>query len=40
VTRGKKLVVIVGTKKALAIAVRNNKTQRRFSLLSQRLQTA
>ena len=40
VTRGKKLVVIVGTKKALAIAVRNNKTQRRFSLLGQRLQTA
>ena len=37
VTRGKKLVVIVGTKKALAIAVRNNKTQKRFTLLSRRL---
>ncbi|MBN1381568.1 MAG: ATP-dependent RecD-like DNA helicase [Deltaproteobacteria bacterium] len=37
VTRGKKLVVIVGTKKALAIAVRNNKTQRRFTRLRQRL---
>ncbi|SEM22999.1 exodeoxyribonuclease V alpha subunit [Syntrophus gentianae] len=37
VTRGKKLVVIVGTKKALAIAVRNDKTRQRFSLLSQRL---
>ena len=28
VTRGKKLVVIVGTKKALAIGVKNNKTER------------
>ena len=37
VTRGKKLVVIVGTKKALAIAIRNNKTERRFTLLSGRL---
>jgi exodeoxyribonuclease V alpha subunit len=37
VTRGKKLVVMVGTKKALAIAVRNNKTQQRFTLLRQRL---
>jgi len=37
VTRGKKLVVIVGMKKALAIAVRNNKTRKRFSQLSQRL---
>jgi len=40
VTRGKKLVVIVGTKKALAIAVRNNKTQKRYTLLSQRLRMA
>jgi exodeoxyribonuclease V alpha subunit len=37
VTRGKKLVVIVGTKKALAIAIRNNKTERRFTLLAERL---
>ncbi|NTW37931.1 MAG: Flp pilus assembly complex ATPase component TadA, partial [Syntrophobacteraceae bacterium] len=37
VTRGKKLVVILGTKKALAIAVRNNKTQKRYTLHSQRL---
>jgi len=40
VTRGKKLVVIVGTKKAMAIAVRNNKTQKRFTLLSRRLSMA
>lgn len=38
VTRGRKLVVLVGTTKALAIAVKNNKTQERFTYLSQRLQ--
>ena len=38
VTRGKKLVVIVGTKKAMAIAVKNNKTEKRFTLLKYRLQ--
>ena len=38
VTRGKKLVVLVGTKKAMAIAVKNNKTEKRFTLLQQRLQ--
>jgi len=38
VTRGKKLVVLVGTRKALAIAVRNTKTQQRFTLLKHRLQ--
>jgi exodeoxyribonuclease V alpha subunit len=37
VTRARKLVVIVGSKKALAIAVRNNRTQSRFSLLKERL---
>ena len=37
VTRGKKLVVIVGTKKAIAIAVRNNKTRKRYTLLSKRM---
>ncbi|HEU18001.1 MAG TPA: ATP-dependent RecD-like DNA helicase [Deltaproteobacteria bacterium] len=37
VTRGKKLVVIVGTKKAIAIAVKNNKTEKRYTLLKQRL---
>jgi len=38
VTRGKKLVVLIGTKKALAIAVKNDRTQRRYTLLRQRLQ--
>ncbi len=37
VTRARKLVVIVGSKKALAIAIKNNRTQSRFSLLKQRL---
>ncbi len=37
VTRGRKLVVIVGTKKALAIAVKNNKTQKRYTGLKRRL---
>jgi exodeoxyribonuclease V alpha subunit len=37
VTRGKRLVVLVGQKKALAAAVRNNRTARRFSGLLARL---
>jgi exodeoxyribonuclease V alpha subunit len=37
VTRGKKLVVLVGTKKAMAIAVRNNSTLKRNTLLKERL---
>ncbi|MCK9229179.1 MAG: ATP-dependent RecD-like DNA helicase [Syntrophales bacterium] len=37
VTRGRKLVVLIGTKKALAIAVKNNRTRQRFSLLKERL---
>ena len=37
VTRGKKLVVLVGTKKALGIAVRNNKTIARNTYLAQRI---
>lgn len=37
VTRGKKLVVIVGTKKAMAIAVKNNKTEKRYTYLRYRL---
>jgi exodeoxyribonuclease V alpha subunit len=40
ITRGKKLVVIVGSKKAVAMAVKNNRTQRRFTLLKERLQGA
>ena len=37
VTRGRKLVVVIGTKKALAIAIKNKKTQQRYSLLKKRL---
>lgn len=37
ITRGKSLVVVIGQRKALAVAVRNNKTQRRFSGLISRL---
>jgi len=36
VTRGKRLVVLVGQRKALAMAVNNNKTQQRsFGLLAR-----
>jgi len=38
VTRAKRLVVMVGTKKALAIAVKNDKTQKRYTYLRQRLE--
>jgi exodeoxyribonuclease V alpha subunit len=38
VTRGKKLVVLVGQKKAVAIAVRNNTGRRRWSKLAEWLQ--
>lgn len=37
VTRGRKLVVLVGTRKAIAIAVKNNKTEKRYTLLKDRL---
>ncbi len=37
VTRGKTLVVLIGQRKALAIAVNNNKTEQRFSGLLARL---
>jgi exodeoxyribonuclease V alpha subunit len=37
VTRAKKLVVLVGTRRAIAIAVRNNKTSDRYSGLRSRL---
>ena len=37
VTRGRKLVVIVGTRKALAIGVKNNKTEKRYTYLRYRL---
>ena len=37
ITRGKQMVVLVGTKKALAIAIKNNKPQKRYTLLKDRL---
>ena len=38
VTRGKKLVILVGTKKALAIAVKNDEVKKRFTGLKEALQ--
>jgi hypothetical protein len=37
ITRGKKLVVLIGQRKALEMAVRNNRTENRFSGLLGRL---
>jgi len=37
VTRGKQLVVMVGSRKALGLAVQNDKTERRFTRLRDRL---
>jgi exodeoxyribonuclease V alpha subunit len=37
VTRGRHLVVLVGTRKALAIAVNNDKTEKRYTCLCHRL---
>ena len=37
VTRGKQLVVMVGTRKALAVGIKNNKTKERYTLLKQRI---
>ncbi|MDA8091874.1 MAG: ATP-dependent RecD-like DNA helicase [Nitrospiraceae bacterium] len=37
ITRGKRLVVLVGTKKAMAIAIKNDKPQKRYTRLRERL---
>jgi len=37
ITRGRKLVVLIGQRKALGIAVRNNRTEMRYSGLLARL---
>ncbi len=37
ITRAKKLVVLIGTKKALAIAIKNNKPKLRYTHLTERL---
>lgn len=36
-TRGRRIAVMVGTKKALAIAINNNRTQKRYTYLQSRL---
>ena len=38
VTRAKQKVILVGSKKALIMAVENDKTRKRYSLLAERLQ--
>jgi exodeoxyribonuclease V alpha subunit len=40
ITRGKRLVVLVGSRKALSLAVRRQDTARRFSALGMRLQAS
>jgi exodeoxyribonuclease V alpha subunit len=40
ITRGKKLVVLVGSKKALGMAVRNDETKLRWTWLARRIQDA
>jgi len=37
VTRARKLVVLVGSRRALGMAIKNDKTRRRYSLLGERL---
>jgi len=37
ITRGKKLVVLIGQKKAVGMAVRNNKEANRLTRLDERL---
>jgi superfamily I DNA/RNA helicase len=40
ITRGKKLVVLVGQKRGLAMAVKGQQTERRWSKLTERLRTS
>jgi superfamily I DNA and RNA helicase len=40
ITRGKRLVVVVGSRQALELAVRNQDTSRRYSMLADRLRKA
>jgi len=39
-TRGKKLAILIGTRKALAIAIKNDKPQKRYTLLRERIITS
>jgi exodeoxyribonuclease V alpha subunit len=38
VTRGKNLVILVGSKKAINIAIRNDRVVKRYTMLKERLQ--
>lgn len=40
VTRGKKLVCLIGSEKALSIALKNNHQEKRYTLLSERLRSS
>jgi len=40
VTRGKKLVVIVGSKRAISLAVKNADAKRRYTWLAERVRAA
>jgi exodeoxyribonuclease V alpha subunit len=40
ITRGKKLVVLVGSRKAIDMAVKNNKTRQRWTWLAERIRDA
>ncbi len=40
ITRGKKLVVVIGTRKALAIGINNNKTEKRYTWLKNRMKAS
>ena len=40
VTRAKKLLVLVGSKRAIAMAIRNDRTTKRYTLLAERLRKA
>ncbi len=40
ITRGKKLVVLIGAQKALALAVRREDTNRRYTALARRVRDA
>ena len=40
ITRAKKLVVLVGSRRAIAMAARNSRVQHRYTALATRLATA
>lgn len=40
VTRARRLVIIIGSKKALALAIHNNKTHKRYTRLKERLRSS